>query len=96
MTDTPRATRTTSAFELQAALSFGVSLLAIGISIAFLPADPWVRGVLALGVLYAVTSAFTLSKTVRDRHESTSVASRVDQARLERLLADYDPYKVQQ
>lgn len=96
MTDAPRATQTTSAFELQAALSFAVSLLAIGLAIAFLPADPWIRGVLALGVLYALTSTFTLAKIVRDRQETSSVISRVDQARLEKLLREYDPYRVDQ
>ena len=94
MSNPSRTTKPTSAFEVQAAASFAVSLLAIGLAIIFLPGDPWIRGVLAIGVLYAVTSAFTLSKTVRDRHEVSSVLSRLDQARLEKLLADYDPYQV--
>ncbi|MGH3587758.1 MAG: YiaA/YiaB family inner membrane protein [Pseudonocardia sp.] len=93
MNNTTRATTQTTAFEVQAALSFTVSLVAIGLAIIYLPGDPWIRGVLAIGVLYAVTSAFTLSKTVRDRQESSSVMSRVDRARLERLLADHDPFK---
>jgi hypothetical protein len=93
MSNSPRAVTRTSAFEVQAALSFAISLLAIGLAIIFLPGDAWIRGVLAIGVLYAVTSAFTLSKTVRDRQESASVMSRVDQARLERLLAEHDPFK---
>jgi hypothetical protein len=88
------ATTTTRAFEVQAALSFGIALLAIGLAILYLPGDAWIRGVLAIGVLYAVTSAFTLSKAIRDRQESSSVMSRVDQARLERLLAEHDPFKV--
>ena len=94
MPNASRATTQTTAFEVQAGLSFAVSLLAIGLAILYLPGDAWIRGVLAIGVLYAVTSAFTLSKTVRDRQESSSVMSRVDQARLERLLAEHDPFKV--
>jgi hypothetical protein len=93
MSGTTGVTTRTSAFEVQAALSFAVSLLAIGLAIIFLPGDPWIRGVLAIGVLYAVTSAFTLSKTVRDRQESSSVLNRMDEARLERVLAEYDPFK---
>lgn len=93
MSNSPHATTRTTVFEVQAGLSFAVSLLAIGLAIIYLPGDPWIRGVLAIGVLYAVTSAFTLSKTVRDRLESSSVMSRVDQARLERLLAEHDPFK---
>jgi hypothetical protein len=94
MSNAPRSTSTTTAFEVQAALSFAVSVLAIGLAIAFIPADPWIRGVLAIGVLYAVTSTFTLAKIVRDKQESSTVISRMDQARLERLLAEHDPYRV--
>jgi hypothetical protein len=41
-----------------------------------------------------VTSSFTLAKCVRDQQESTTVVKRVDQARLDKLLADHDPFKV--
>jgi hypothetical protein len=94
MTTSPPAPPTTAAFHLQAVLSFAVSLIALGIALAYLPADPWVRAFLALGVLYTVTSAFTLAKCVRDRQESSAVVSRVDQARLDKLLAEHDPFKV--
>ncbi|WP_198287235.1 hypothetical protein [Frankia sp. QA3] len=40
-----------------------------------------------------MTSAFTLAKCVRDQQEAASVVSRVDQVRLERLMAEYDPLK---
>ncbi|MGW5715585.1 hypothetical protein ACWEVP_05415 [Amycolatopsis sp. NPDC003865] len=48
---------------------------------------------LARGALYLVTSTFTLAKCVRDRQDETSVVSRVDQARLDKLLAEHDPFK---
>ena len=94
MTTTPPPRPTTAAFFVQAVISFAASMLAVAIGIAYLPADPWVRGFLALAVLYVVTSAFTLAKCVRDRQESTAVVSRVDQARLDKLLAEHDPFKV--
>jgi hypothetical protein len=85
--------RTTTAFYVQAAISFGVAVVAVGIGIAYLPVSAWVRGFLSLGVLYTITSAFTLAKVVRDQHEASAVISRVDQARLEQLLAQHDPYR---
>jgi hypothetical protein len=94
MTTTPPPPPTTAAFFVQAVISFAASLLAVAVGIAYLPADPWVRGFLALAVLYVVTSAFTLAKCVRDRQESTAVVTRVDQARLDKLLAEHDPFKV--
>ena len=80
------------AFFLQASISFGVALSAVAIGIAYLPVDRWVRGFLAIGLLYAVTSSFTLAKCVRDQQEGNAVTSRVDQARLDKILSDHDPF----
>jgi hypothetical protein len=82
----------TSAFYIQSTLSFAVALAAVGIGVALIPIDPWIRGFLGIGVLYVVTSAFNLAKCIRDRHESDAVLSRVDRARLEKLLTEYDPF----
>lgn len=87
------APSTTAAFHIQAILSFGVSLAAVIIGVLYLPADPWVKAFLAIGVLYVTTSAFTLAKIVRDRQDSQSVSSRVDQARMDKLLAEHDPFR---
>lgn len=87
-------TPTTTPFFIQAALSFGVSLVAVAVGIAYLPVDPWMRAFLALGLLYAITSTFTLAKCVRDQQENSNVLSRVDQARMDKLMADHDPFKV--
>jgi hypothetical protein len=87
------AASTTAAFHIQAILSFGVSLAAVVVGVLYLPADPWVKAFLAIGVLYVTTSAFTLAKIVRDKQDSLNVVSRVDQARMEKLLAEHDPFK---
>ena len=88
-------TPTSTAFYAQAVISFAVSLGAVGLGVAYLPVDSWVRAFLALGLLFTVTSAFTLAKCVRDKQEEQYLASRVDQARLEKLLAEHDPFKVE-
>jgi hypothetical protein len=38
-----------------------------------------------------VSSAFTLAKVIRDQQEAATVRVRLDEARIEKLLADYDP-----
>ncbi|CAM5722741.1 hypothetical protein SMICM304S_05307 [Streptomyces microflavus] len=48
---------------------------------------------IAIGVLYLVTSCFTLAKVIRDRQEAGQIVSRVDQARLEKILAEHDPFQ---
>jgi len=85
---------TTAAFFTQAALSFGISSIAVIVGIIYLPVDTWVRAFLGLGMLYTISSAFTLAKCVRDRQEESFVASRVDRARVDKLLAEHDPFKV--
>ncbi|MBC3191985.1 hypothetical protein H7X46_13010 [Pseudonocardia sp. C8] len=91
---TPTTTpATTAAFHTQAVVSFGVSLAAVVIGTVYLPVDGWVKAFLAIAVLYAITSAFTLAKCVRDRQESLTVVNRVDQARMEKLLAEHDPFR---
>lgn len=89
---TPGTTKTTSAFYAQAALSFGVALLAVIFGIWNLPVGTWERAFLGLGAMFLVTSSFTLAKCVRDAQESTQVASRIDRARVEKILAEHDPF----
>ena len=45
-------------------------------------------------LLFVVTSAFTLAKVIRDRQEISTVRVRVDEARMEKLIAEHDPFKV--
>lgn len=92
--DTPVQPKTTTAFYVQSMISFGISVVALGIGMAYLPVGPWIRAFLVLGLLYVVTSSFTLAKCVRDHQEVTSLAHRVDQARLDKLITDHDPFKV--
>ncbi|WP_329138114.1 YiaA/YiaB family inner membrane protein [Streptomyces sp. NBC_01476] len=89
------AQQTTAAYAAQAAISFGVALGAMVIGVAYLPVGGWVRAFLGVGLLYVVTAAFTLSKVIRDRQEVGQMVSRVDQARLDKLLTEHDPFKVE-
>jgi hypothetical protein len=92
--DTPNTPKNTNAFYLQAAISFAVALLTMIFSVFYLPVDVWIRAFLGLGIMYLTTSAFTLAKCVRDAQENQSVYARLDQARVEKILAEHDPFKV--
>lgn len=93
MSETSVRQQSTAAFYGQAVASFAVAMAATAIGIFRLNADAWVRGFLAIAVLYLVTSAFTLAKVIRDRQEAGQIVSRVDQARMEKLLAEHDPFE---
>ena len=92
-TKTDTSAKNTTAFAAQAAISFGASLFAMLVAVYFMEADPWVKGFLALGTLYLTTSTFTLAKVVRDMQEDQRVFHRIDQARVDKLLAEHDPFK---
>jgi hypothetical protein len=90
---TPSPSKNTNAFFLQSGISFAVALLTMIFAVLYLPVEPWIRAFLGLGTMYLTTSAFTLAKCVRDAQENQSVASRLDQARVDKLLAEHDPFK---
>lgn len=89
----PQSTAST-AFYAQAAIAFGVSLSGAVVGVAYLPLDAWQRAFLAMTLLFVVTSAFTLAKVVRDRQEIATVRVRIDEARMEKLIAEHDPFAV--
>jgi hypothetical protein len=90
---TPNPPKNTNAFYLQAGISFGVALLTMVLAVLYLPVEPWIRAFLGLGTLYLTTSAFTLAKCVRDAQENLTVVNRLDQARVDKLLAEHDPFR---
>ena len=85
--------RNTAAFFAQAGISFAIALLAMLFAVLYLPVDPWVRAFLGLGTLYLTTSAFTLAKCIRDAQDTQSVVTRLDQARVDKILAEHDPFR---
>jgi hypothetical protein len=84
--------KNTNAFFLQAGISFAVALLTMIFAIFYLPVDPWIRAFLGLGTMFLTTSSFTLAKCVRDAQEDNYVVSRIDQARVDKILAEHDPF----
>jgi hypothetical protein len=93
MSETPVKQQNTAAYYGQAVASFAIALGAVAVGIFNMETDAWVRAFLGIAVLYLTTSAFTLAKVVRDRQEAGQIVSRVDQARLEKLLAEHDPFQ---
>ena len=89
----PRTTTNTSAFYAQAAISFGVALLGLVVAALYMPGDPWMRAFIGMTTMFLVSSSFTLAKVIRDNQEDAAIYSRLDQARVERILAEHDPFR---
>jgi hypothetical protein len=82
-----------NAWIVQAWASFVISLSATTVGTLYLPVDTWVKAYMGMGTLFTVASTFSLGKTVRDIHEGKKLISRVDDAKLEKILAEHDPFK---
>ena len=69
-------------------VSFSASAFMVAIGVFFLPLDLWIKGYLAMGIVMLVQSCVTLTKTVRDMHESGKLVNRIEDAKAERLLME--------
>lgn len=65
--------------------------MGLGIGILHLPVNNWTKGYMGLGALFAVGSTLSLAKTTRDLHEERRFNTRIDEARVEKLLAEHHP-----
>ncbi|MDJ0689796.1 MAG: YiaA/YiaB family inner membrane protein [Xenococcaceae cyanobacterium MO_188.B32] len=82
-----------SAWVIQTWLSFVVSLTATTIGIIYLPVDAWTKGFMGMGLAFSVTSTISLTKTQRDLHEGKKLTSKVEEARVEKILTEHDSFK---
>jgi hypothetical protein len=67
--------------------SFAASVAMVVLGILFLPVDLATRGYMAIGMLMLVQSSIVVTKTARDRHEGARLHKRIEEARVEELLA---------
>lgn len=70
--------------------AFLVSAGMMALGILWLPVDFATRGYLAMGALMLVQSTIVLTKTLRDVHEGSLLHRRIEDARVDELLARSD------
>ncbi|MFM2061885.1 MAG: hypothetical protein RLZZ507_1555 [Cyanobacteriota bacterium] len=83
--------RDSNAWIFQTWAAFIMSISMTGFGIVNLPVDNWVKGFMGMGLAFSVGSTFTLAKTTRDLHEARRLTSRIDEAKVEKLLSQHDP-----
>ena len=66
--------------------SFFASVAMVGFGILFAPIELWVKAYFAMGAALLIQSCITMTKTLRDVHESKRLMNRIEDARTERLL----------
>ncbi len=70
--------------------SFLAALGMMALGIIWLPVDFATRGYLAMGAAMIVQSTVILTKTLRDEHEGSLLHRRIEDARVDELLARAD------
>ena len=82
-----------SAWIAQTWLSFIISISATSIGIIYLPVDAWTKSFMGMGLVFTVGSTVSLTKTQRDIHERTKLTSKIEEARVEKILTEHDSFK---
>jgi len=85
--------RDSSSWVMFVKMSFGASIVAMVTGIFFLPSDYWVKGYMAMGLLFVIGSTFTLAKTTRDQHEAQKLINQIQGVKTEKILKEYDTLK---
>ena len=79
-----------SAWVIQTWLSFIISISATTIGIVYLPVNPWVKSFMGMGLAFSVGSTISLTKTQRDLHEGKKLTSKIEEARVEKILSEHN------
>ena len=82
-----------SAWIAQTWMSFIISIAATSMGILYLPVDGWIKGFMGMGLTFTVGSTISLTKTQRDIYEAKKLTSKIESARVERILTEHDNLK---
>ncbi|GAB4227280.1 MAG: YiaA/YiaB family inner membrane protein [Stanieria sp.] len=82
-----------SAWLIQTWLSFIISITATSIGIIYLPVDTWTKGFMGMGLAFSIGSTLSLAKTQRDLYENKKLTAKIEEARVEKILAEHDSLK---
>ena len=78
------------AWNAQVWISFLVSAGMTLMGIVLLPVDLWTKGYFLMGVLFLTGSSFSLAKTVRDNQETARLRNRIQAAKTDKILKEFE------
>jgi len=79
--------RDTRAWQFQAWASFAIAVFLCATGLSWLPGEALDRAFMVMGYVFCLSSAFTLAKTLRDRHEADMAEARLQGRRMARAEA---------
>jgi len=88
MMEHPTLRNDTPAWLFQVWAAFAAAALLLTWGVLNLPLDTWSRAYLLMGVLFLVSSSFTLAKTLRDQQEIRRLVNRVSEIKTEKMIVE--------
>ena len=80
----------TSAWDFFVKTAFAIAIGATLTGIYLLPGELVVKGYFLISSLFLVFSTITMSKTIRDKHESDRLHNKISEARTTKIIRDMD------
>jgi hypothetical protein len=80
----------TSAWDFFVKAAFVIAIGATLIGIYLLPGELVVKGYFLISSLFMVFATITMSKTIRDKHESDRLHNKITEARTTKIIRDMD------
>lgn len=77
-------------WEFFVKLAFGIAMASTALGIWLIPGDMVVKGYFMISSLFLVFSTITLSKTMRDGHESARLHNKISEARTSKMIQELD------
>jgi len=87
--ETPNLNEDSASWNVFVHIAFILSLGMMCFGVYVLPASGWIKGYFGMGLFFLVSSTITLSKTMRDQHEARKIVNRLNEAKTEKILKDY-------
>jgi hypothetical protein len=80
----------TSAWDFFVKVAFAIAIGSTLLGIYLLPGALVVKGYFLISSLFLVFATITMSKTVRDKHESDRLHNKITDARTSKIIRDMD------
>jgi hypothetical protein len=71
-------------------VSFGSAAVMLAVGLYMMPIDLWGKGYLSMGILMLVQTTVNITKTLRDNTEAEKLIRKVEDARTEKLLVNFN------
>jgi len=79
-----------SAWDFFVKVAFAIAIGATLMGIYLIPGELVVKGYFLISSLFLVFATITMSKTMRDKHESDRLHNKISEARTSKIIRDMD------